>query len=47
MSIEELKQAVQDFFGDTSRSQSETRAGLEELAGDIESYIDSLPEDDD
>jgi uncharacterized protein YukE len=42
MTIDELKQAVQDFYGDTSRSQEETRDALEELASDLEAMIDSL-----
>lgn len=42
MTIDELKQAVQDFYGDTSRSQQETRDALEELASDLEGMIDSL-----
>jgi len=42
MTIDELKQAVQDFYGDTSRSQEETRDALEELARDLEAMIDSL-----
>lgn len=32
MTIDELKQAVQDFYGDTSRSQEETRDALEKHA---------------
>lgn len=40
------RDAIDDVFGDTSVSQSETRNQLEELSAHIESLLDSLPEDD-
>lgn len=47
MEYQEMLSAVKAFFGDTSRSPSETREGLEDLVADIEMLIDSLPEGDD
>lgn len=46
MEVEELKAKVSEFFGDTSRSPSETREGLEEVVGHIELLIESLPSDE-
>ncbi|WP_157785170.1 hypothetical protein [Bradyrhizobium yuanmingense] len=44
--IEEIIEDIGNFFGDTSRSQAETRAGLEQIAGECEVLLESLPEDD-
>jgi hypothetical protein len=44
MNLEQLKQAVQDFFGDTTRTQKETAEGLREaaeLARDLAETIES------
>lgn len=46
MSVEQLRKAVQDFYGDTSRSRAETKEGLEEILCDIETLIASLDDDD-
>lgn len=45
MDLQELKKAVQDFFGDTSRSQQDTLDGLESLSDDIYGYTESLKAD--
>lgn len=42
MTIEEIKEIVNKYFGDTSRSQDDTRAGLQELMEEIEILLDSL-----
>lgn len=43
MKLEELKEAVEKFFADTSRSPTETRDGLEEVSDLIEILCDTLP----
>jgi len=45
MSKDELIQAVQDFFGDTSRSAQQTKDGLEEIASLAQLYADSIEGD--
>lgn len=42
MTIETLKDAVQDFYSDTSRPREDTKAGLEEVRDEIETLIESL-----
>ena len=42
MTIEQLREAVQDFYNDTSRSPEQTKEALEDLASDIEAFIESL-----
>lgn len=42
MSYEDLKKALMDFFGDTSRSADETREALESLKGEIEDLLETL-----
>ena len=42
MDLDQLKKAITDFFGDTSRSQSETKEGLQEAADLIETFIETL-----
>lgn len=47
MTLKELKEALQAFFGDTSRSAHETRNGLLEIAEDAQMLAESIPADDD
>lgn len=47
MTLEQVKNAIQSYYGDTSRSRSQTRDGLEELASDIEVFLSSLDDDED
>ncbi len=47
MTLDQLRDAVQQFYGDTSRSRAETKEALEELVCDIETMIDSLNDDND
>lgn len=42
MSTTELLRVVETYFGDTSRSREETKAGLEELIDKAQSYLDTL-----
>lgn len=46
MTLEELKQGIEDYFGDTSRSEEETVDGLSELRDDIEMRLEALSSDD-
>lgn len=46
MSPEDLIDAIDEFFGDTSRSPSETREGLERAVDHAQLLISSLPEAD-
>lgn len=46
MTYEELKAALQRYFGDTARSREETREGLENLAGEIDMMLDTLGDAD-
>jgi hypothetical protein len=41
-SIDEVKQAVDDYFADQSRTQGETAAGLRDLIEHVELQIESL-----
>lgn len=43
--LEDVKGVVSMFFGDTSRSRSETREGLGELVDDIRTMLDAMDED--
>lgn len=45
MTLEELKEAVQDFFGDTSCPASETREGLLDIASQAKELADAIAED--
>ena len=51
MSNDELlaaaKKAVMELFSDTSVDPETARENLEEVASDIEGYLDTLPEGDD
>lgn len=47
MTLAELKDALQEFFGDTSRSQHETREGLLDIAADATLLAEGLEADDD
>lgn len=47
MTLKELKDALQEFFGDTSRSQQETRSGLLDIAADATLLAEGLEGDDD
>lgn len=47
MTLEQVKDSIQRYYGDTSRSRSQTRDGLEELASDIEVFLASLDDDED
>lgn len=46
MTIDELKEAVRAFYSDTSRSRAETKDALEDLAADVDAFIDSLNDGD-
>lgn len=46
MTLDQVRDAVQRFYGDTSRTRAETKEGLEELLSDIETMIDSLDDDE-
>lgn len=39
------KKDIEAIFGDTSVSRAETREALEELASQIETYLESLQDD--
>lgn len=45
MDYEELHEALQSFFGDTSRSASETREGLLDIIAEAETLVESLSDD--
>jgi flagellar basal body-associated protein FliL len=45
MDLEQVKDAINAYFGDTSRSPTETKEGLEELQADIEGMLDALRAD--
>ena len=45
MTLEEIKQAIQDFFGDTSCPASETREGLLDITSQAEQLADAIAED--
>jgi hypothetical protein len=42
MTLEELKEAVDDYFGDTSRGEEETAKGLREIAEQCEMMADAI-----
>lgn len=46
MTTDELMQQVNAYIGDTSRSTTETREGLEEVRDEIEIMIEALLEDE-
>jgi hypothetical protein len=43
----EVMDTLNSFFGDTTRSQAETRSELEEIVDEIEVMIDMLDVDED
>lgn len=45
MTLEAIKQAIQDFFGDTSRPASETHDGLLDIAEQAQSLAETIAED--
>lgn len=44
--VKRAKQAIEAVFADRSVSPEETRESLEELQGEIEIWVDSLPSDE-
>ncbi len=42
MTYECLLEAIQSYYGDTSRSREETREGLEDLLEEVKLLIDTL-----
>jgi hypothetical protein len=46
MTYNQLKDAVMEFFGDTSRSRAATKSGLRGIADEIEILIESLGSDE-
>lgn len=42
MHVNDVLEAVNKFFGDTSRTQEETAEGLEQVASHIEFMLDTL-----
>ncbi len=44
--VKKEKLALNDVFNDTSVSQSETRSRLNDIIGDIEIMLDSLPDEE-
>lgn len=47
MTVKEVKETLNKFFGDTNRSRKATRDGLEELKEEIELMIGMMDEEDD
>lgn len=47
MTKEELREHVQKFYSDTTRSRAETRSALEDIADEIDLLIESLDDRDD
>jgi hypothetical protein len=45
MTLKEVKDALNKFFGDTSRSPEKTREGLEDLVCELEVMLDALKSD--
>jgi flagellar basal body-associated protein FliL len=45
--ISEIKKQIDNYFSDRTRTQAETREGLEDLQAEIEVLLTSLPEKDD
>lgn len=46
MELHELKDALQKFFSDTSRSAQETKDGLNEIADEAYMLAESIPDED-
>lgn len=44
--VKEVKDKVEEFFSDTSRSRSSTREGLEDVSGYIDTLLMSLNDDE-
>lgn len=42
MTYEEMKNAVDEYFGDQSRSKKETAEGLKDLMAEIREMLDTL-----
>jgi hypothetical protein len=45
MTLKEVKDAINKFFSDTSRSPAKTREGLEDLVCELEVMLDALKAD--
>lgn len=45
MTRDELMDAIQDFFGDTSRPAGETKDALEEIALEAQQLADTIDDD--
>ena len=45
MEEKDMRKVVNEFFGDTTRSQQETKDALESLKEDIETMIEALEND--
>lgn len=45
MTYDELRKVVQDYFGDTSRPASETKADLLALADECETMADTIKDE--
>jgi len=46
MDYEQLKKALQDYFGDMSRTAAETKEGLLDIAAEAEMLASSIPDDE-
>lgn len=46
MTYDQLKEHLMEFFSDTSRSPSETKDGLEDIAAEAEMLAESIPDGD-
>lgn len=44
--VEEIKKAINDFFGNRDRPRSETRDGLEEIMALVDSSLAALDDDE-
>lgn len=44
--VADIKNGIQKFFGDTSRSRAETRDGLDEIIECAQQYIEALEDTD-
>lgn len=46
MELQKVKDTINEFFSDRSRTQAETREGLEALKEDIDELLACLPQED-
>lgn len=44
--LAEILQDIQDYFGDTSRSPSETKDGLERISDEALGYAESISDEE-